>query len=109
MTHAMDPIPAPFGPNYPALPHLAHHRRSAKQAGAVASMPKDQQDTYGLAVLESILSMQRAELNRMLTPSRRCPCASGTWHQTGEAILKAVNQQNRDRKGPDLDPKYMTR
>lgn len=104
-------IPAPFGPNYPALPQLAHHRRIAKQAGAVAAMSKDQQDAYGLAVLESILTMQRAELNRTLTPSHRCPCASGTWETDGNKILKAVRQQIKTACAAPMRiaPKYLTR
>ena len=28
-------------------------------------------------------------------PQKDCPCASGTWHTTGEAIHAAVREQHR--------------
>ena len=47
------------------------------------------------ALTNAVRSLQRAALNKALEPGRACPCASGTWHDTGKAILAAVNTQNR--------------
>jgi hypothetical protein len=50
---------------------------------------------YGDAVCEAMRELQRREL---LAQTRgaidTCPCASGTWHSDGAAILKAVRQQH---------------
>jgi hypothetical protein len=45
---------------------------------------------YGEAVLAAVRSAQRSALNRATPSMPRPNCASGTTHQTGRAILKAV-------------------
>ena len=77
-----------YGPTYPKLDGLAKHRNKATQAGGVAAMAPEARRAYGLAVLSAL-----AALNKPKTPPHSCPCASGTWHSDGKAILKAVNQQ----------------
>ncbi len=50
---------------------------------------------YAEAVEKAVLAKQRAQLRRAAVPERRPPCASGTWHTTGEAIEEAIRAQHR--------------
>ena len=49
---------------------------------------------YGLAVETAIRALQRSELQREL-PTHNCHCASGTNHNSGAAILKAMQTKPR--------------
>ena len=69
---------------YPHLAGLDRYRRA----------PDPDRHAYGAAVLSAIRALQARELAREL-PSHRCPCASGTWANDGQEILRAVRQQNR--------------
>ena len=86
-----DYIPAPFGPVYPNLPSVEKHRKAAR-----AGKPDD---GYGAAVHDAIRALQRSEALRwgVNRSEAKCHCASGTAHNTGKAILKAVAAQNRAR------------
>ena len=79
-----------FGPVYPALPTVDKHRRKARAAGSVAAMAPEDRRAYGQAVLSAL-----AALSAPKAPAHHCPCASGTWHSDGKAILKAVRSQQR--------------
>lgn len=54
----------------------------------------DDRKAHGAAVLEAIRRLQQGTINRE-TPSHNVHCASGTNHNTGNAILAAVAKQNR--------------
>jgi hypothetical protein len=70
--------------SYPHLAGLDRYRRD----------PDADRHAYGAAVLSAIRALQARELARAL-PSHPCPCASGVWDADGQAILRAVRQQNR--------------
>jgi hypothetical protein len=86
-------VPKQFGPTYPDLgPSAAKYRRMAIN-GLATMMVRDRR-AYGEAVLTSVRSKQRQELQREL-PSHPVHCPSGTNHNTGEAIIKAVQSKHR--------------
>jgi hypothetical protein len=73
----------PFGPTYPDLgASVAKLRRGADRKA------------HGLAVLTAINAKNRQAHQRVLR-SHNVTCASGTNHNTGKAILKAVAQSHR--------------
>lgn len=48
------------------------------------------------ALFSQLATFQAQEFrHKVVEPERPCPCASGTWHDSGDKILKAVNAQNR--------------
>jgi hypothetical protein len=55
---------------------------------------------HGLAVLEAIRKLNYQALKREL-PSHNVDCASGTNHNDGAAILKALRVQHRNHCNPD--------
>jgi hypothetical protein len=80
-------IEEPFGPLYPDLgATIAKSRHKAR-------IDPSHRQAHGEAVLAAIRAKQRSELQREL-PSRAPNCASGTAHNTGEAILKAIRAQH---------------
>jgi hypothetical protein len=90
---AKDIIPAgQFGPLYPDLPTVKKHRKAARDG--LASLSADQRRAYGEAVEIAIRAKQRAELQREL-PTHICHCASGTNHNDGAAIHKAMQAKQR--------------
>ena len=82
-----------FGPVYPALPSVAKFRKQAATHGHDEFF----RDAYGAAVHAAIRTLQRQELMRagINRAEHKCNCASGTNHNDGAAILKAVAAQNR--------------
>jgi hypothetical protein len=91
MAEAIPSIPNPFGPTYDVNSvALAKFRRKP-----FGELTRDERRAYGEAVEKAVLVKQRALLYREATPDYRSPCASGTWHTTGEAIHAAILQQQR--------------
>ena len=90
----MTEICEPFGPNYPALPAANKFRKMAANAGAVSAMDRTIRRAYGEAVETAIKALQRSELQREL-PTHNCHCASGTNHNSGAAIHKAMQAKQR--------------
>jgi len=83
----MEPV-APFGPVYPELGStVAKLRRGADRRA------------HGAAVLAAIVRLQRSALARA-TPSHSVHCASGSNHNKGAAILRAVAASNRAKCNP---------
>ena len=80
-----------FGPEYnidsAALKKFRRMRRS--------SMSRADRQAYGAAVEAAVLSAQRAALRRAAPSIPRPNCASGTTHNTGEAIDRALREQQR--------------
>jgi hypothetical protein len=84
----------PFGPLYPQLgAGVIKHRKAARHG--LSDLSGEQRRAYGLAVLEAIRGLCRAQLRRAAVPASRPNCASRTFEQTGADILKAVAAQNR--------------
>ena len=81
-----------FGPVYPELAGMAKHRKAARNG--LAAMSRAERQAYGLAVETAIRAKQRAELQREL-PTHNVSCASGTNHNTGAAIHKAMQAKQR--------------
>jgi hypothetical protein len=79
MTH----IEEPFGPIYPDL-----GVKVAKLRSAARNDPSKRKE-HGEAVLAAINSLNRQALNRVSSEPKPM-CASGTAHNKGAAILKAV-------------------
>lgn len=81
------------GPDYPALAAaVAKWRRRARDG--LQSLTRQERRVYGTAVERAILALQRAEANRGLSPiTPKAHCASGTPHNTGEAIHNAIREQ----------------
>lgn len=90
----MTEIEHPFGPIYPDLPSVKKFRKMAASAGSVAAMDKAFRHAYGEAVEAAIKAKQRSELQREL-PTHNCHCASGTNHNSGAAIHKAMQRKHR--------------
>lgn len=88
------PVLEPFGPIYPDLGlAVARHRRQFRMPLKIS--PPAMRRAYGEAVLAAIRAKQRQSLQREL-PSHQCMCPSGTFHNTGEAILAAIAAQHRN-------------
>lgn len=73
---------------------LQKHRRAARKGG-LSSMSKAERHAYGEAVEKAMLAAQLSSLRRE-KPSHMPNCASGTWHNTGEAIDRAIREQHRN-------------
>jgi hypothetical protein len=80
----------PFGPTYPALPGANKWRRQAR----MRELTRDENREYGQAVLDGINALNARLLDREVAPFRS-NSASGTFHNNGKDILKAINEQNR--------------
>jgi hypothetical protein len=61
----------------------------------LSSMSRSERQAYGAAVEAAVLSAQRVALRRAAPSAPRPNCASGTTHNTGEAIIKAIREQHR--------------
>lgn len=85
-------IEAPFGPLYPALPSVKKFRKAAKSG--LNALSVEQRRAYGEAVETAIKALQRSELQREL-PTHNVNCSSGTNHNTGAAIHKAMRTKHR--------------
>jgi hypothetical protein len=70
---------------------LTKWRRLARKG--LSKLTAEQRLGYSAAVEAAVLSAQRSALRRAGVPEMRPNCASGTWHNTGEAIHKAVRQR----------------
>jgi hypothetical protein len=83
------------GPSYPELgTGVAKYRKLIREG--LAALSKAERQAYGDAIEKAIRAKQRSELQREL-PTHRVSCASGTDHNTGEAIHKAILAQHRAR------------
>jgi len=82
-----------FGPRYNL--DSAGLRKWRKLASHGKRLSKEQRQAYGDAVHAAVQSAQRQALRRAGNPSHPCQCASGTWHNTGEAIHNAIRAQHR--------------
>jgi hypothetical protein len=69
--------------------------RKVASDGSLMKWPKQYRQAYGAAVEAAVLAKQRSMLKRHGEVMPAATCASGTWHTTGEAIHKAVQQQQR--------------
>jgi len=95
-----------FGPIYPELgATVAKLRRAPRTPENIAA--------HGAAVLAAIKRKNDAALQRAAPSLPPCPCASGTRHNTGEAILAAVRAQQlaqlHRRPFPDPVSRYLTK
>jgi hypothetical protein len=72
---------------------LKKFRRLASKG--LAKLSRNDRQQYAEAVTAAVLSAQRASLRREGNPAPRPNCASGTTHNTGEAIHKALRAQHR--------------
>lgn len=82
------------GPTYAiSSAALVKHRTKAREG--LAALSRDERQTYGLAVETAIRAAQAAQCRRHGEPDHRSPSASGTWHNDGAAIHKAVAAQQR--------------
>lgn len=82
-----------IGPEYPELgATVAKYRRKAR--GGISDLSRDEVIAYADAIESAIRSKQRAALQREF-PTHQCNCASGTNHNTGEAIHKAMQAKQR--------------
>lgn len=80
-------------PPYPELgATVAKYRRKAR--GSIMDLSREERIAYADAIESSIRSKQRAALQRE-SPTHQCNCASGTNHNTGEAIHKAMQAKQR--------------
>jgi hypothetical protein len=81
----------PFGPIYPGNlgAGVQKHRRTAAKAGSVAAMSKAERRAYGEAVEQAVRSLQRQAMQRVVA-APYAGCASGTFHNNGDAIAAAV-------------------
>jgi hypothetical protein len=88
--------PDASGPDYPQLGATVAKWR-AKARDGLAQLTREERHAYGEAVEKAIRALQRQEAQRGLWPTTpKCHCASGTAHNTGEAIDEAVRKQQRD-------------
>jgi hypothetical protein len=87
--------PDASGPDYPPLgATVAKWRARARES--LQSLTREERRAYGEAVERAILALQRSEANRGFAPiTPKVRCASGTAHNTGEAIHQAVREQQR--------------
>lgn len=84
-----------YGPEYRSLgTGVQRYRRMARAAGSVATMDAELRREYGAVVCAAILKQQRSELQREL-PSHNVDCPSGTNHNDGAKIIKAVRNRMR--------------
>jgi hypothetical protein len=72
---------------------LKKFRRLASKG--LAKLSRDDRRQYAEAVTAAVLAAQRASLRREGNPAPRPNCASGTTHNTGAAIDKAIRAQHR--------------
>jgi len=81
------------GPDYPSL-GAAVAKWRARARGGLTALSHHERRAYGEAVERAILALQRSEANRALPPvTPKVRCASGTPHNSGEAIHNAVREQ----------------
>jgi hypothetical protein len=102
-----------FGPEYPNLASNDVKLFRAQGRLGLDNLSPMGRRGYGNAVLSAIRSLQAQGLKRAAPPEGKPNCASGTFHQTGADILKAVATSNRSkclRQGPfdqrEADRKY---
>lgn len=83
-----------LGPRYPVSLGAEVGRFRARAKRGLSALTPEERQAYGAAVERGILALQRTEAQAGLPPvTPRCQCASGTFHTTGEAIHKAVREQ----------------
>jgi len=92
---AVDDIPdGQFGPAY-NVDSAALRKFRGLARGGLETLATQERRAYGAAVEAAILSAQRAALRRQTHPEKVCSCASGTNHNDGAAIEKAIRAQHR--------------
>jgi hypothetical protein len=83
-----------LGPDYPSL-GTAVAKWRGRARGGLQALTRAERQAYGEAVERAILTLQRSEADRGLPPvTPKVHCASGTPHNTGDAIHNAVRQQH---------------
>jgi hypothetical protein len=82
-------IVEPFGPLYPDLATVKKHR------APLAAISREARQAYGLAVETAIRALQRSELQRATPAEPRSNSTSGTFHNNGAAIHKAMQTKQR--------------
>jgi hypothetical protein len=83
------------GPDYPSLGATVAKWRW-RACDGLQSLTREERRAYGEAVERAILALQRSEANQGFSPiTPKCRCASGTAHNTGEAIHEAIREQQR--------------
>ncbi len=81
------------GPDYPMLGATVARWRWRSREG-LQTLTHEERQAYGAAVERAILALQWTEANRGLPPvTPKVRCASGTPHNTGEAIHNAIREQ----------------
>ncbi len=81
------------GPDYPLLGAAVAKWRWRARDG-LQSLTRQARRAYGDAVERAILALQRSEINRGLLPvTPKVHCASGTPHNSGDAIHNAIREQ----------------
>ena len=72
---------------------LKKFRHSARKG--LATLSRADRLAYAAAIEAAVLSAQRLALRRAAPSMPRPNCASGTLHNTGEAIERAIREQHR--------------
>lgn len=90
-------IAEPFGPVYPDLGVTVARSRNKARNGKISARE------HGEAVLAAIRKLNANLHARRIADNPTPNCASGTAHNTGEAILRAVRQQNAARVSKDTN------
>jgi hypothetical protein len=92
----------PGNPEYPKLGATVAKWRWRARKG-LQTLTRNERHAYGEAVEQAVLALQRSEAMHSLTPATpKCRCASGTAHNTGEAIHNAAGAASR-RLAPSFD------
>ena len=84
-----------YDPPYPKLGQAVEKWRRRARKGELS---REERLAYGEAVHQAMLRLQRSEMKTRLglNPAEFRPrCASGTWHNDGDAIHDAMLQQQQ--------------
>ena len=81
-------LPEPETPDYPKFGiKVSKYRKLPRTPENIAA--------HFEALMSQLATIQKAEFrSNTVEPDSRSPCASGTLHTNGKAILKAINEQN---------------
>lgn len=100
-TLAIEPVPARTEFDdwqdrraYEALPKYPKFGTTVAKYRKLPRTPENVK-AHADALFSQLRTFQAQEFRRKIVEPDSCPCASGTWHDTGDKILKAVNAQNR--------------
>jgi hypothetical protein len=85
----------PHGPQYNIDSATLKKFRSTFREG-LSSLSRDERQAYGAAVETAVRAAQRSALRRAGCAIPNPNCASGTAHNTGEAIHEAIRERQRN-------------